>query len=297
MKTDGRFMKRMLLYVIIAAVGTCAWCENIPDAVIVTQQAASQEFSYLLEGYGVAFAIDGDDVGVTVNGEDASGFTLSETAGIDIYLAHTFTLTANQDPDSTDNYYATFFTGECAYKLPDDGSVKAYIGTVGKYKDAVVLNLTQTDTIHASEAVILRARPGNTVENQTEITLMPSCNRRAASTDNMLTGSDVAVEALGENDYALALGQDGVGFYNCSGSPLGANMAYLRLSGSQPAPVSSFVLRFDDGSTTGIPATASDCSHDDAIYNLRGQRVDGSYKGLMIKNGQVMYNRQSGMGY
>ena len=84
---------------------------------------------------------------ITING----GIVIANGGeqGGDIYLAHTFTLTANQDPDSTDNYYATFFTRECAYKLPEDGSVKAYIGTVEKYGGANVLNLTKTDIIHA----------------------------------------------------------------------------------------------------------------------------------------------------
>lgn len=284
-------MKKIFLSIIIAAVGVCAWCENIPDAVIVTQPAANDEFSYLLEGEGVAFDIDGNKIGVTVDGRDASGFTLTDIAdSIIIYPAHTFTLTANQDPDSTDNYYSTFFTSECAYKLPDDGSVKAYIGTVGKYKDADVLNLTPTDTIHAGEAVILRVRPANTAGKQTEITLMPSCNRRAASEDNKLTGTDGAIAALGATDYALTLGQYGVGFYNWNGRALGAHKAYLRLSDGQPAPLRSFGFRFDDGTTTGIPATIYDQSQDDVIYDLNGLRVDESYKGVVIKNGQKVYN-------
>ena len=284
-------MKKIFLSIIIAAVGICAWCENIPDAVIVTQPAANDEFSYLLEGEGVAFDIDGNNIGVTVDGRDASGFTLTDIAdSIIIYPAHTFRLTANQDPAHTENYYSTFFTSECAYKLPDDGSVKAYIGITGKYGEADVLNLTPTDTIHAGEAVILRVQPANTAGKQTEITLMPSCNRRAASPDNKLTGTDVAIAALGATDYALTLGRNGVGFYNWDGRALGAHKAYLTLSDGQRAPLRSFGFRFDDGTTTGIPAAISDQPQDDAIYNLQGQRVDGSYKGLIIKNGQKVYN-------
>ena len=282
-------MKKILLSVITAAVGVCAWCENIPDAVIVTQPANNQEeYSYLLEGEGVVFDIDGDIVGVLVDTYEKSGFTLAETADIDIYLAHTFTLTANQDPDSTDNYYATFFTRECAYILPDD--VNAYIGTLGKYKDADVLNLIQTDTIHAGEAVILRARPGTTTGSQTGITLMPSCNRRAASEYNKLTGTDVALETLGANDYVLTHGQNGVGFYNWSGGPIGANKAYLTLP-SQPAPLRSFGFRFEDGTTTGIvrhenPSLPGVGSQPTETYNLNGMPVDNYYSGIVIKDGK-----------
>ena len=137
------------------------------------------------------------------------------------------------------------------------------------------------------EAVILRVRPANTAGKQTEITLMPSCNRRAASTDNKLTGTDVAIAALRANDYALTLGQYGVGFYNWNGRALGAHKAYLTLSDGQPAPLRSFGFRFDDGTTTGIPATTvSDLPQDDAIYNLQGIPVGDSYDGIVIKNGK-----------
>ena len=223
------------------------------------------------------------------NGEKIS-YSFNATNPLETFFAHTFTLTANQDPDHIENYYSTFYTSECAYKLPDDGSVKAYIGTVGKYGEADVLNLTPTDTIHAGEAVILRVRPANTAGKQAEITLMPSCNWRAASKYNKLTGTDVAIAALRANDYALTLGQYGVGFYNWNGRALGAHKAYLTLSDGQPAPLRSFGFRFDDGTTTGIPAAISDLPQDDAIYNLQGQKVDGSYKGLIIKNGQKVYN-------
>ena len=75
--------------------------------------------------------------------------------------------------------------------------------------------------------MILKVQPKTTATSQTEITLMPSCNKRAASPDNMLTGTDAAIDALGDNDCAFSLGQNGVGFYNWNSRPIGANKAYL----------------------------------------------------------------------
>lgn len=158
------------------------------------------------------------------NGE-ATLYTLNDSRPLETYFAHTFKLTAYQDPANTGDYYTTFHTGESAYKLP--GDVTAYIATLGKHEDAEVMALTPTDTIHVREAVILKVQPKTTATSQTEITLMPSCNKRAASPDNMLTGTDAAIGALGDNDCAFSLGQNGVGFYNWKGRPLGANKAYL----------------------------------------------------------------------
>jgi hypothetical protein len=39
--------------------------------------------------------------------------------------------------------------------------------------------------------------------------------------------------------------------------------------------------------TTGIASPRiQDLTEDDAIYNLSGQKVNGSYKGLVIQNGK-----------
>ena len=285
MNNDGRHMKRILLSVIIATVGICAWCENIPDAVTV-QQLADDDFSYLLEGEGVVFTFDGDNVNLTVDGVDETGFTLSETAAITICPAHTFKLTANQDPDNPDYYYSTFFTSDGAYKVPEDEGISAtaFAGTVESGKDTDVLRLTDIgNIIHKGEAVILRA-------SQSDITLMPSCNKADASAPNILEGTDEAT-TLSANQYALSLGQNGVGFYSWSGRAIGANKAYLTLPDGQRAPLHSLGMIFYDGTVTGIPATTvSGGPQDDIIYNLQGLRVDGSYKGVVIKNGQKVYN-------
>ena len=96
-------MKRMLLSVLIAAVGTCAWCQNISDAITVTQQA-EDDFSYLLEGEGVAFTFEDNYVHMTVDGRDEKDFTLSETVAITVCPAHAFKVKAYQDPEHTENY-------------------------------------------------------------------------------------------------------------------------------------------------------------------------------------------------
>ena len=274
MNNDWRFMKRMLLSVIIATVGTCAWCQNIPDAITVTQ-LATDDFSYLLDGEGVAFTFDDDNVHMTVDGKDEMDFILSETYAITVCPAHTFRLKANQDPNHEENYYSTFYTSEGAYKVP--ATAKAYIGEVTKGEDIDVLRLTPTvgGLIPASEAVVLRA-------TQSDITLMPSSRQDAASDDNMLLGSDEPM-TLPTNSYALSLGQHGVGFYLFSGSELPANKAYLTLA----AQSNGLRFSFSDATDIDVPVAATPAN----AYNLQGQRVNENYRGIVIINGKKSYNK------
>ena len=276
MNNDWRLMKRMLLSVIIATVGTCAWCQNIPDAITVTQ-LATDDFSYLLDGEGVAFTFDDDNVHMTVDGKDEMDFILSETYAITVCPAHTFRLKANQDPNHEENYYSTFYTSEGAYKVPSEAT--AYIGALGKSGTTDVLKLTDVgNIIHASEAVILKA-------SASDIILMPSCNKAEASTENVLEGTDEAT-TLSANQYALSLGQNGVGFYLWNGKSIGANKAYLTLDGSSSAK--AFTFEFENGETTGIQEASPKSSPEgkDLMYNLNGIRVNDNHKGVVIKNGK-----------
>ena len=128
--------------------------------------------------------------------------------------------------------------------------------------------------IHKGEAVILRASANS-------ITLMPSCCKDAASQSSVFTGTDEAM-TLGANDYALSLGQHGVGFYLWDGKKIGANKAYLTLDSASKAKV--FTFKFDGGAE-GIasPEAAPDAA---AAYNLFGMRAGHGYKGIVIKNGK-----------
>ena len=275
-------MKRIFLSVIIAAVGICAWCENKTDAVTVQQQA-DDDFSYLLEGDGVELTFYGDNVHMTVNGVDKRGFTLSEKDAITICPAHTFKLTAHQDPNHETHYYSTFFTSEGAYKVPETAT--AYAGTVESSEKTDVLKLTDVgNIIHQGEAVILKA-------GTSEITLMPSCNKAAASAPNILEGTDVEKE-LKANQYALSYGNNGVGFYLWNGKPIGANKAYLTLPSS--AGANAFIFQFDNGETTGIEQpTINGRQQSTGTYNLNGIRVNGNYtKGYIIKNGKTIYHKR-----
>ena len=214
-------------------------------------------------------------ISMKVKGGEETPYSLNETKPLETFFAHTFKLKANQDPNHTTNYYSTFYTSECAYKVPE--TAKVFVGEVESGGETDVLKLTDVGKIiHQSEAVILRA-------GTSDITLMPSCNKTVASTENVLEGTDEAT-TLSANQYALSLGQNGVGFYLWDGKPIGANKAYLTLNG---ANAKAFTFQFEDGETTGIESlTPAHSEGEGAVYNLNGMRVKDNYKGIVIKNGK-----------
>ncbi|MCQ2133318.1 MAG: hypothetical protein MJY90_08315 [Bacteroidaceae bacterium] len=173
-------------------------------------------------------AVKNDDEVLKSTGE--SGLTAGKC--YELVVEDYFKIKANKDPNSTNNYYATFYSSKAAYEVPTEA--KAYAAKI----DGDNLQLTDIgNIIHRGEPVILKATCSN-------FTLVSSDNNDAASTENDLVGTDVAIAELGANNYALSLGQNGVGFYLWKGKSLAANTVYLPVSSS--AGAKSFTFQFDD---------------------------------------------------
>ena len=193
-----------------------------------------------------------------------------------------FNITANQDPDHRQNYYSTFYSRTCAYQVPE--GVTAYTGAV----DGSVLQLTAIadGILPAGEAVILRLTSADNTATKQQFALTATTKTATKSSTNALTGTDVAIEELGANDYALSLGQHGVGFYQWSGKALGANKAYLTLD--EALGVKALQFRFnDEPGPTGIKAPSiSPKRENPATYDLKGMLVNDGYKGIVIRNGK-----------
>lgn len=87
--------------------------------------------------------------------------------------------------------------------------------------------------------------------------------------------------------YGLATvgGQDG--FYKASkGKTIPVKCAYLEVENSASS-AKCFSLGDHSGSTTGITSVKNEAAGNNApMYNLAGQLVDKSYKGIVIKNGK-----------
>ena len=90
---------------------------------------------------------------------------------------------------------------------------------------------------------------------------------------------------MGENDYILAKGDQGIGIYKAeSGTTLKAGKAYLSFENAQQ--VKSFVMQFG-GTPTGIEDLLFGTPNTQDIYDLSGRRVTKVTKGgVYIKNGK-----------
>ena len=181
--------------------------------------------------------------------------------------------------------YATLYYSDRALTVP--AGVKGYTCSLagGSFKMEEVF--TEGKIIPASTGVLLNGNPGTYTFNVSSETGTPVA-------DNWLKGSDEkATTEGGERYYMLSLDANStagsVGFYwgapNGGAFTNGAHKAYLCV---KPGVAGAKTCYRFDGQTTAIDGTRVDkpTTADGAVYNLAGQRVDRSYKGVVIKNGK-----------
>ncbi len=174
--------------------------------------------------------------------------------------------------------YKTFYNADLNYEA--DENTEVYIAAAPE-KGYVSLTKMEADrVIPAGTPVILKT--SNTTDYK--ITLTPT----TASSSNDFSANVLKVaETAGTIDGAYILAYttaDGLGFYNYTGS-LDAGDVYLTAAAGSGSNVRLSIVA--DGETTGIAGVDAEAGKDtEAIYNMAGQRVDGSYKGIVIKNGK-----------
>ena len=170
--------------------------------------------------------------------------------------------------------YKTFYNAEFNYEVDENTDIYIAAAPNNGY-----VSLTKVDAdriIPAGTPVILKTA------NQYDITLTPT----AAISSNEFDGNVLKVaETTGaiNGAYILAYTKaDGLGFYNFTGS-LDAGDVYLTAAAG--ANVRLGIIA--DGEATGIAGVNAETDKaNEATYNMAGQRVDGSYKGIVIKNGK-----------
>lgn len=182
--------------------------------------------------------------------------------------------------------YATLYYSSLALTVP--AGVKGYTCSLagGSFKMEEVF--TEGKIIPAGTGVLLNGNPGIYTFN------VSSEAGTFGADNNWLKGSDEeAMTEGGERYYMLSLDanntEGSVGFYwgvaNGEAFKNGAHKAYLCVKDNATGAKTCY--RFD-GQTTAIDGTRADkpTTADGAVYNLAGQRVDRSYKGVVIKNGK-----------
>lgn len=229
----------------------------------------------------------------TATGESAEEFTLDSTTS-DLFIngANVGEAKTNQSEDfdyvvirritsiSADINAASNLTSFCSTStvtVPDD--VTIYIATASD-ANSVTLNSVDTKVIPAGTGVILYSAESGTktltVSGTADESLYASNIFKAATSD----------VTAGDNTYALVKGKQGFAKVK-AGVTIPAGKAYLEITAG-----SKLAINFG-GETTGISkvATEQTAPENSAMYNLAGQRVSNSYKGIVIKNGKKFINK------
>lgn len=124
----------------------------------------------------------------------------------------------------------------------------------------------------------------------TPYALTPAEGTADATFSTDLKASDGTVTAADDKIYAFGTlnGKSGFKLVN-NGIKIPAKKGYLQLTGTNAAKPTFFAF---DGIGTGISHIEADADLENAaMYNLAGQRVDKSYKGVVIVNGKKMLRK------
>lgn len=194
------------------------------------------------------------------------------------------------------NIYATFSwtDGESNNKgvnfsdLPN--GVKAYRLTVA---GTSISKYDFSATLNKAKGLLLENTTGSDVT--LSLPIWNNGNEDATSNDLYANNAThISQDEAGYTKYILALQDNLVGFYKVNttlGNDMGTNTAYLKVATSGEARASYWF----DGEATGINAlenlTNSQMDNNAPMYNLAGQRVNKSYKGVVVVNGKKMLNK------
>lgn len=144
--------------------------------------------------------------------------------------------------------------------------------------------LAAVETAPANTPVLLRG------EGTKTITILDSDQSDPAST--LLSICD-GTSVDGKYPYVLAKNGDSAGFKKWTGDiSLLNNRVVMWLDSEVAAAQSFFILDSGDEMTTGVSFNVNENVNSNApIYNLAGQKVSESYKGIVIKNGRKYFNK------
>ncbi len=221
------------------------------------------------------------------NGQDGGGSD-KQTDNLSCFNYVTSTTTNISMPVNISSVGYATYTPAYAVDLADETEFKAY--TV-KADSEGKLTFTQVTTIAAGEGVLLESADGGSLSTTIETTSDVSAT---ANSNNDLVGTLTEITSLASSDdsynyYILNNGTSGLGFYRANNQTVGAGKAYLQIPISSTAKT---FLSIDFGSATAIDGITAEAETTSAVnYNLAGQRVSESYKGVAIVNGKKVIRK------
>ena len=204
----------------------------------------------------------------------------------------------DNDPTKSEVYRPEFDLASVT--MPADYNVMTYCHKIGPrfdeqniavaYKVTGVengeLQLTQIKHIGPGEdgghGVILKAPKGSTIP--LTYGYLNLGGNAEDNKDNLLQGAEDADVVSDGTLLVLADGSQGLGFYRLkSGEKVEKGKAYLKQT---DISTSRDFIGFANDETTSITSTSDAPTATSVVYNMAGQRVNGSYSGLVIQNGR-----------
>ena len=231
------------------------------------------------------FGVSGDHFDVILTSEEIAAFTAGGGLRIKgtkytldkVELIHPIAKIILSVPESGFSTYS----GTTNLYVPATASVKAYKAVVDATTSLVTFK--NVESIAAGEGVLLHGAPNAsyTAKSITKATA-PANNAMVAGSGTTITDAD---------SYVLQTINGTTAFYSAaSGIMVPSEKAYLKLPSSFRAKninisLEGVVTSIKSLTNGNIPVKSS------VMYNLAGQRVNGSYKGVVIKNGMKYINK------
>ncbi len=233
---------------------------------IVEDVTAPYELTGLEPETNYEWQVQGNLSDDTTEWSELSSFTTSVLSTIPVTIS--------------DAGYSTLYYGTLNLVVPEGVTASTYSYDDTKIKESKTYDAG--DVIPAGEAVVLEANAG-------DYDFVETAEAGEADAYNALRGSDEAAETTGGDVfYALSL-KDGanIGFYwRAEGGAAftnGAHKAYLALPRT---PVKGFAFGLEDDATAIETIVNGQQTTEGAIYNVAGQRLNKTQKGVNIVNGK-----------
>lgn len=188
-----------------------------------------------------------------------------------------------------EGFAGTTVASPYALDFTDSGlTVYKAVGTIGTKTVYIDTEAMTEGIVPAEEGILVKGEPGTyqipAVENA-ENTFFADNLLVPAIEGYTVTDADVADKTVYR--YGKAGGKCGFQLVTKLGQNVGAGKAYLRLTEALAQAAASLGITFGDDEATGIDAISGDLLDLNApMYNLAGQRVQKSYKGVVIQNGK-----------
>lgn len=237
------------------------------DPLIIVQPTKTGESS-------TEFTLDATTSDLYINGDNYSDKKTLQSEDFDyVVIRRINSVSAEINTESN----LTSFCSTSTVTVPED--VMVYIATSAD-NNTVQLERVDTKVIPAGTGVILYSAEAGTkalaVGGTADASLYANNIFKAATSD----------VTAGDNTYALVKGKQGFAKVK-AGVTIPAGKAYLEITAG-----SKLAINFG-GETTGINkvATEQTAPENSAMYNLAGQRVSNSYKGIVIRNGKKFINK------